>query len=222
MAEFAGFSAGTFRFLAELGEGRDKEWFHANKARFQEVLVEPLKALVEEVGPSLLAMDPHFEVQPKTNRTLTRINRDMRFNPDRPPYKDHMLALFYREGRKRQDAQLFLGLQPSGAWSGLYVGGHLLGDEAPAAAGGVSLADLGRRCGVGRDYELCVCERYGEIHRILDGQRDEDYRTGPHLVVLQRRSPSEVEKLGPELTDDLAETFRRLYPLWLRYSGEAA
>lgn len=226
MPEFSGFSAEAFGFLSDLRENARKEWFHANRKRYEQALVKPFRALVEAVAPSLLELDSRFEVQPKTNRTLTRINRDIRFNRNVPPYKDHMLALFYREGRKRDDAQLFLGLQPSEVWSGLYVGTHLLGDDGPAARRAASnegsLAKLGRESGVGSDFELCICERYGEVGRTLEGTRDQDYLTGPHLVVLRRSTPEQVVEAGPGLATELAETCRRLFPLWRCYSGEAA
>jgi hypothetical protein len=63
-------------------------------------LVKPLKGLVSEVAPTLKELNDSFEASPNTNKTLTRINRDMRFAKGQSPYKDHVLVLFYRVGRK--------------------------------------------------------------------------------------------------------------------------
>lgn len=217
MPEFRGFTRGTFEFLTELARPANcnKAWFDRNRDRYQSELVEPLKALVSDVSPALLGLNGAFEVNPAANKTLTRINRDMRFARNQPPYKDHMLALFYRVGRKKEDAQLFLGVQPAEVWSGLYVGGHLL--EGLSANGG-GWAALGKRSGVGSRYGLCVCERYGEVAEELAGRKDDDYLRGPHLVVLRRQPAAEVVGLKEGLAAQLAATIEDLYPLWARYS----
>lgn len=218
MPEFRGFTQGTFEFLTELARPANcnKPWFDRNRERYQRELVEPLKALVADLSPTLLRLNGAFEVTPAANKTLTRINRDMRFARNLAPYKDHMLALFYRTGRKKEDAQLFLGVQPAEVWSGLYIGGHLL--QGSAADGG-GRAELGRTCGVGSRYSLCVCERYGEVAEELAGASEDDYLRGPHLVVLRRQPAAEVVGLKARLAAQLATTVEDLYPLWARYSN---
>lgn len=103
------FSAETFRFLKDLGSPRDKKWFEENRKRYEGGLLGPLCQAVTKIGPSLREVIKDCEIHPAVNKTITRINRDMRFAKGQSPYKDNMLALFYREGRKRLDAQLFLG-----------------------------------------------------------------------------------------------------------------
>jgi hypothetical protein len=221
VSSFVGFRPAAFRFLRDLSRPANcnKEWFDAHRERYDAEIVSPLKALVEQIGPALQRLDDSFEVAPKTNKTITRINRDMRFARNQPPYKDHMMAFFARAGRKKEDAQLFFGIQPKGAWAGLYVGGHLTAKGAPVAADPSGLAALGRRCGVGRKYLLCTCERYGEIGRRLAAKDDADYVRGPHLVVLRAYEPDEVERRAGKLAPELTECFEELYPLWRRYSN---
>jgi uncharacterized protein (TIGR02453 family) len=115
-------SAATFAFLGDLSSPRDKPWFEANRARYEAHLLEPMRSLVATIGPRLKALIPDLECRPQVNKSLTRLNRDLRFARGQSPYKDHMLALFYREGRKKQDPQLFVGLQPTEVWVGLYLG----------------------------------------------------------------------------------------------------
>lgn len=216
---FAGFKAESFAFLSALGAlgNNNKSWFNAHREQYEVFVKQPMAALVSSLGPSLLRLDPRFEVRPLTNKTLTRINRDMRFARGLPPYKDHVLALFYRVDRKQSDAQLFVGLQPTGVWSGLYVGGHLVAAPAKRMARD-GWAGLGRECGVGRRFRLCVCERYGEVARVVRSPTDSDYLSGPHLVMLRAYSVAQSIRLGPKMADDLVVSLRALFPLWRRYS----
>ena len=120
----------------------------------------------------------------------------MRFAKGQNPYKNNMLALFYREGRKRLDAQLFLGFQPEGVWRGLYVPTPLLALDSPMAGkiknDPQGVIDLAQDIGVGDDIDLVACKKYGEVDRTLDPIKVESFLEGPHLCALQTREPVEV------------------------------
>ncbi len=96
-----GFSSATFAFLEDLAAGRDRAWFETNRDRYQAQLLVPMRNLVSTIGPCLRRHIPDLECRPQVNKTLTRINRDRRFARGQSPYKDHILALFYRQGYKK-------------------------------------------------------------------------------------------------------------------------
>jgi len=223
MEAFKGFTSKTFSFLFDLSRQQSKEWFAKNRNTYEDHLVFPLKSLVSEVAPTLIQLNNSFEVSPNTNKTLTRINRDMRFAKGQGPYKDHMLILFYRVGYKKEDAQLFLGIQPNAVWRGLYIGSHLLGKNAPVRQFSLSqpgkLAKLGKKCHVNERYQLCICERYGQIKESLSAQFDENYIQGPHLAIMLSQTPKETISQGADLVTKLTDTIKDLYPLWSLYSG---
>lgn len=195
-----GFSNDTFVLLQDLKEHRDKAWFDANRRRYENNLLEPLRSAVTYVGPRLQALVPDMEIRPQVNKTLTRINRDMRFARGQSPYKDNMLALFYREGRKREDAQLFLGLQGEGVWCGLYVPTPLLTEDSPIGKtlnrDGASVVEVAKSVGVGAKFELVACKKYGEVERILNPSKPENFRQGPHLCALKITSPNKAVAEG--------------------------
>jgi len=219
-----GFSNETFALLDDLKEHRDKAWFEANRKRYETSLLEPLRAAVTWVGPRLREVVEDIEIRPQVNKTLTRINRDMRFARGQSPYKDHMLALFYREGRKREDAQLFLGLQGQGAWCGLYAPTPLLSDGAPIARALASdargVVATARAAGVGGALELIACRKYGEIDRILDPSSPESFTEGPHLCAREIISPKSVMVEGDGFCESVARTLLRLVPLWRLYCAD--
>ena len=147
----------------------------------------------------------------------------MRFAKGQSPYKNNMLALFYREGRKKQDAQLFVGLQPNEVWAGLYVPTPLLEEGAPMAAAleadAASVVALGREVGLGTSTDLIACKKYGEIDRRLDATNADSFLQGPHLCALRTYEPDEVAADAPAFLDRTRELLVGLIPLWEVYSG---
>ncbi len=219
------FSAETFRFLRDLSSPRDKAWFEENRGRYEENLIGPLRQAVTDIGPGLRELIGDCEIRPAVNKTITRINRDMRFARGQSPYKNNMLALFYREGRKRLDAQLFLGLQPEGVWRGLYVPAPLLASDAPMARemenDPKAVVSTARDIGLGTGIDLVACRKYGEVDRTLDPGKAESFLQGPHLCALQTCEPDEVAADPQAFISETRELLVRLVPLWEMYSGTA-
>jgi hypothetical protein len=87
---FTGFPAEGLQFLRTLGT-KDKVWFDANRAVYDDAVVAPTKAFVVALGDRLAEdLSPDIVARPKTNGSIAPINNDLRFNPDRSPYKDHL------------------------------------------------------------------------------------------------------------------------------------
>ena len=218
------FSTETFRFLKDLSTPRDKKWFERNRDRYEQSLLGPLRQAVTDIGPALREVIKDCEIRPAVNKTITRINRDMRFAKGQSPYKNNMLALFYREGRKRIDAQLFLGFQPEGVWRGLYVPAQLLAPDAPMTGevknNPQGVTGLAQNIGIGDDIDLVACKKYGEVNQTLDPTKAENFLEGPHLCALQTREPIEVATDPAAFIRETRDLLVRLVPLWSLYSGK--
>jgi len=91
---FSGFGDATFRFMRELGRNNDKAWFQAHRAAYEDDLLEPAMAFIEAIGPLLAKFSPGVRAEPKIGGSMMRINRDIRFSPDKRPYKDHLDMTF--------------------------------------------------------------------------------------------------------------------------------
>lgn len=85
-------------FFKELSQNNEKEWFHANKKRYEKQVKEPFYDLVQDVINKMQALDPQVNIQPKD--AVFRINRDIRFSKDKSPYKTYVAAVVSRAGRK--------------------------------------------------------------------------------------------------------------------------
>ena len=109
-ADAPSFSPELFAFLRELSANNQREWFQANKTRYEEVVKEPALAFVEDMGYLLPEVAPHLVADGKS---LFRIYRDTRFAKDKSPYKTHVGIYFRHERAAEADtAGLYLHLEP--------------------------------------------------------------------------------------------------------------
>ena len=72
-------------FFAELELNNDRDWFAANKKRYEASVKAPLLTLAEEMIQRLKELDPKITMEPKD--AVFRIYRDTRFSKDKAPYK---------------------------------------------------------------------------------------------------------------------------------------
>ncbi|MEL7104586.1 MAG: DUF2461 domain-containing protein [Pseudomonadota bacterium] len=85
----------TFAFLGDLAQNNSKDWFEANRARYEAHWKAPALAFVEAVANQMAALDPSLKAQAKINGSLRRINRDVRFSKDKSPYTASMHLVFW-------------------------------------------------------------------------------------------------------------------------------
>jgi len=92
------FSADTFAFLAALASHNNRDWFAANKARYEQHVREPALAWIAGMQSPMLALAPQFEVSSKQiGGSLMRVFRDTRFSHDKTPYKTN-IGIQFRHG----------------------------------------------------------------------------------------------------------------------------
>jgi uncharacterized protein (TIGR02453 family) len=99
-------------FLEELRRNNDREWFSANKSRYLEVqalfnsFTERLIYYMSEFDPTLSNL---------TVKDCTyRIYRDIRFSPNKDPYKTHMGAYICAGGKNSGNAGYYFHIEPIG------------------------------------------------------------------------------------------------------------
>ena len=107
ISEFKGFHEETLKFLVELKLNNSKEWFDSNRERYDKYVLEPSKAFVNDLGKRLREISPEIIAEPKVNRSLFRLNRDVRFSPNKTPYKTHIGIIIWEGPRKRMESSGF-------------------------------------------------------------------------------------------------------------------
>ena len=108
---FPGFPPPGLTFLRALRRNNNREWFLARKEEYERNVREPMTALVLALGEELRQLAPELWTDPA--RAIYRIYRDMRFSPDKTPYKTHIAALFSVEGLpKHACGSLYFQISP--------------------------------------------------------------------------------------------------------------
>ena len=87
----------SLQFLEDLKKNNNREWFLANKKRYEQYK-ENYNEVIREMLDAMIPIDPslkHLEVRD----CAFRINRDIRFSKDKTPYKTHM-GIWMSTGQK--------------------------------------------------------------------------------------------------------------------------
>jgi uncharacterized protein (TIGR02453 family) len=122
MATFSGLPRDAMQFWHELQAEMSREWFAANKERYQRTWVEPLTALLDTAAARLRPSYRGLELGPPR---VLRIQRDLRFSKDKSPYKTWIGAGIPVGAARPQDGATALyvhfGAQEEFVGAGRYV-----------------------------------------------------------------------------------------------------
>ena len=121
MNEFKGFPKELPQFLSRLQKNNTVAWFSCHKEDYDAFVKHPSEEFVCAMGEHLRTFCPGINAIPKVNKSLFRINRDIRFSADKSPYKTNLGILFWEGPGKRMES------------SGFYF--HLEGDLMMIACG---------------------------------------------------------------------------------------
>ena len=114
MAKAAYFTPQTFKFLRELAKNNNRDWFQANKPRFEEHVRDPFLRLIGDLQGPLARVSTHYRADPKpSGGSLFRIYRDTRFSKEKTPYKTWAGArLFHERSRQVAAPSFYIHIQP--------------------------------------------------------------------------------------------------------------
>ena len=115
------FTDDFLKFFQDLEKNNNKEWFDANRIRYKNSVKEPFYAFVDHMIGLIHERDP--EVQITAKDAVMRINRDIRFSPDKTPYNVHYGAIISSAGRKDKSIPGFF-IRFSPQYIGLFGGAH--------------------------------------------------------------------------------------------------
>ncbi|MEM7585223.1 MAG: DUF2461 domain-containing protein [Acidobacteriota bacterium] len=114
------FSPELFEFLRELAENNNRDWFQANKSRYEDHVRDPMLQLISDFGGPLRKISRSFMADPrKSGGSLFRIYRDTRFSKNKTPYKTNVAAYFKHKQAKDVHAPgFYLSLSPGEIFAG--------------------------------------------------------------------------------------------------------
>jgi len=102
---FPGFPPGTLDFLHDLALNNNRDWFTANKSRYEDYVVQPSLDFIAAIGQRMPKLSEHITCIPKrVGGSLFRIYRDVRFAHDKRPYKTNIGIHFRHEQARNAHA----------------------------------------------------------------------------------------------------------------------
>lgn len=138
------------KYLTDLSENNNREWYHAHKAEYKEANSEfenLLRALIDRIG------EFDGSVINKIPKELTfKLNRDTRFSHDKSPYNPAFRAHISAMGKLPVPVGYYLMIKPFG---GSFLGGGLFADMFKDASAMV------------RSY---IADNGGEWEEIINGR----------------------------------------------------
>lgn len=111
------FSKDFLDFFKELAANNNKDWFDANRKRYDQSVKEPFKKFVADLITASRKLDPAINIEAKD--AIFRINRDIRFSKDKSPYKLDRSAIISSAGRKDHSVPgFYIALGPENTYLG--------------------------------------------------------------------------------------------------------
>ena len=96
--------AATFKFLKDLEKNNQRDWFQANKHRYE--------AAIQNVRDFLATIEQGLNRKDKIEEAnVFRIYRDIRFSKNKDPYKNHF-GLFFKRAKPALRGGYYLHLEP--------------------------------------------------------------------------------------------------------------
>jgi uncharacterized protein (TIGR02453 family) len=215
-------SPATFRFFRDLARNNRKDWMDANRERYRQHVVQPMRALLDALAPAALRLNPGFDTSGRTGANFSRINRDIRFSKDKTPYRPQMYLTFSsRANAERDDGQLYVGLAADGMTCGFRIYGSgkdstLARVTRPRALDNAAwLAKSAKK--LGRSYKsYWYSSDKGEWTRRDGWPAGEDWKKLQGWIVRRKLKPAAAGRIVKEAE----KAFADLYPLYAFTSAD--
>ena len=123
------FRPALFRFLRDLARNNRREWFLAQRERYEQDVRGPALHFIAALAHPLRRVSPHVVANPaRVGGSLFRVQRDTRFHRGGAPYKPWVGIRLYHERRRDVHAPAFyLHLEPGAC----FIAAGLWRPEAP-------------------------------------------------------------------------------------------
>ena len=98
---YVGFEKASIEFLEQLTANNNREWFKANKERYDEQVLDVALRFIQSMQDPLAEFAPQFTAVPqRVGGSLMRVYRDTRFSHNKLPYKTNIGIQFRHQKAK--------------------------------------------------------------------------------------------------------------------------
>ena len=215
LPQFSGFYRETFKFFTSLERNNNSKWFAANRESYQNFLVTPAKAYVSSIAEFFNQLNAAIRTEPKFNKTLMRISKDMRFAKG-DPFKNFFLIHF---GRFKMDSEFYVYLDKNGIEYGLFINGTE-GDELyfnqNLKTFRKEIINVFSRFKLNNKFELDKMDKMPElVLKKFDANKHfKKLENLKYLLFQTDRSKNEKIIYSANFLTETIKIFSRLYPLY--------
>lgn len=215
---FTGFTAETREFLMAISFNNNREFFHENHDWYLRALRGPLLELAGELSSTIEEIDPELERRPE--RTVSRINRDLRFSRDKSPYRDYMWIGFHRPDNKGGFPGFYVDLSAEhmgygmGFWEDNKPLMEALRQRLLNRPG--ELSDIVRKAAAGRQLGLRTYRRMAVPEGVLPEEKPW-YMMRSFVISGDVNDDSLIQ--SPRLAEFLKREYLGMAPLYRYFSG---
>jgi len=213
----AHFGPELFEFLSDLRRNNRREWFLANKGRYEGEVRDPMLRFIGDFAGPLRKISRHFVADAKpSGGSLFRLHRDTRFSRDKSPYKTNVAAHFRHEAARDAHAPgFYLHLEPdqvflaAGLWhpdgDALAQVRQAIVDKPALWRRALSGQAFRARCLLSGDGLVRPPKGYDPTHPLIDDIKRKDF------VAVTRFT--EKQACARDFLDQCAEAYRVQSPL---------
>ena len=213
---FTGFSKDVFKFLNDLTNNNNTKWFNKNRERYQKDIVQPARSFVAGMYEFFNRLNPSIRTEPQFNKTLMRLNKDMRFTKGEP-YRNYFLIHF---GRFKMDTEFYVYFDPDNFDYGLFINNRedlsnffLIKNIKRYRKEFLKIID---KYGINNRYELLELGKDTQsVEKKFNAGRHLDILTGMKMPILQKSLKQNNKKIySPDFILEAIKTFSNLYPVY--------
>lgn len=204
-----------FKFLQELSENNNREWFAVHKEQYEAIKTEVL-AFTAALAKALAEVDPLIAADTDPKKAMLRIYRDIRFSKNKDPYKKNIGIWFSAKSKGGNEPGYYVHLQPGNSF---VAGGYWMPEAAHL-----------KRIRQEIDYNIeewkTIVEEKNFV-KTFDLNKDNALKNAPkgydiddpNIEYLKLKSFEALKKIGdeeffdPKIVDKLKSSFQTIYPL---------
>ncbi|RPI73397.1 MAG: DUF2461 family protein [Ignavibacteriales bacterium] len=212
---FTGFSPETFKYFAELSENNSFSWFTENRERYDNYVVMISKSFINNISPFFNQIEPKINTEPKFDKTMLRMNLDIRFSPG-APYRTYFLIHFRRF---KKDSEFFLFINKKGIEYGLMINNTLANEvlfnkNLPGHKD--ELVETFNKFDLNGNFNFYEMKRTPELlAKNFNIEKDFNRMALTKLFLLQKEISKDSEILySPDILLEVIKTFSQLFTVY--------
>jgi len=208
-------SKNTFKFINDLSENNNREWFAVHKDLYEEARVDVL-TLVASLIKAVSEIDPLISGETDPKKSLMRIYRDVRFSKNKDPYKRNFGIWFSAKSKGGNEPGYYLHIQPGNC----FVAGGYWMPEAPHLKLIRQEIDynIGDFKAIIEDKNFAASFKLSTANALKNAPKGYDPED-PNIEFLKLKSFEVLKKLDdeeffkPDIVNKLKSSFQTIYPL---------